>query len=59
MGPHQDSVEGKENLPRPAGHTLLDAPQDHITAQQLQGHGSTCHPTVGVGRRGRHGEEQA
>ena len=25
MGPHQGSVEGKENLPRPAGHTLLDA----------------------------------
>ena len=23
MGPHQGSVEGKENLPRPAGHTLL------------------------------------
>jgi len=28
MRPHQGSVEGKENLPRPAGHTLLDAPQD-------------------------------
>jgi len=25
MRPHQGSVEGKENLPRPAGHTLLDA----------------------------------
>ena len=30
MGPHQGSVEGKENLPRPAGHTLLDASQDSI-----------------------------
>jgi len=30
MRPHQGSVEGKENLPRPAGHTLLDAPQDPI-----------------------------
>jgi len=25
MRPHQGSVEGEENLPRPAGHTLLDA----------------------------------
>jgi len=30
MRPHQGSVEGKENLPRPAVHTLLDAPQDPI-----------------------------
>ena len=30
MRPHQGSVEGKENLPCPAGHTLLDAPQDPI-----------------------------
>jgi len=25
MRPHQGRAEGKENLPRPAGHTLLDA----------------------------------
>jgi len=30
MGPHQGRVEGKENLPRPAGHTPLNAPQDPI-----------------------------
>ena len=30
MGPHQGSVEGEENLPRPAGHTPLNAPQDPI-----------------------------
>jgi len=30
MGPPQGSVEVKENLPHPAGHTLLDAPQDSI-----------------------------
>ena len=37
MGPHQGSVEGKENLPRPAGHTLLDAPQDAIGLLGNQG----------------------
>ena len=30
MGPHQGRVDGEENLPRPAGHTPLDAPQDPI-----------------------------
>jgi len=28
MRPHQGRVEGEENLPRPAGHTPLDAPQE-------------------------------
>ena len=37
MGPHQGSVEGKENLPRPAGHTPLDAPQDPIGFLDNQG----------------------
>ena len=37
MGPHQGSVEGKENLPRPAGPTLLDAPQDPIGFLGSQG----------------------
>ena len=37
MRPHQGSVEGKENLPRPAGHTLLDAPQDPIGFLGSQG----------------------
>jgi len=36
MGPHQGSVK-KENLPRPAGHTLLDAPQDAIGLLGRQG----------------------
>jgi len=27
MGPHQGRAEGKENLPRPAGHTPPNAPQ--------------------------------
>jgi len=31
MRPHQGSVEGKENLPRPAGHTLLEAEEEKIT----------------------------
>jgi len=31
MGPPQGRAEGKENLPRPAGHTLLNAPQDPIS----------------------------
>jgi len=30
MRPPQGRAEGKENLPRPAGHTLLNAPQDPI-----------------------------
>ena len=37
MRPHQGSVEGKENLPRPAGHTLLNAPQDPIGLLGNQG----------------------
>jgi len=30
MGPYQGRLEGEENLPRPTGHTLLNAPQDAI-----------------------------
>jgi len=37
MRPHQGSVEGKENLPPPASHTLLDAPQDPIGFLGSQG----------------------
>ena len=37
MGPHWGRVEGKENLPRPAGHTPLDAPQDSINLLGSQG----------------------
>ena len=37
MGPHQGKVEGKENLPRPAGHTPLDAPQDPMSFLGSQG----------------------
>ena len=37
MGPHQGRVEGEENLPRPAGHTLLNAPQDPIGLLESQG----------------------
>jgi len=37
MRPHQGSVERKENLPHPAGHTLLDAPQDPIGFLGSQG----------------------
>ena len=37
MGPHQGSVEGKENLPQPAGHTPLNAPQDAIGLLGCQG----------------------
>ena len=37
MGPHQGSVEGKENLPRPAGHTPPNAPQDAIGLLGSQG----------------------
>jgi len=33
----QSSVEGKDNLPRPAGHTLLDAPHDPIGFLGSQG----------------------
>jgi len=28
MGPHQGRAEGEKNLPRPTGHTPLNAPQD-------------------------------
>ena len=31
MGPHQGRVEGKENLPWPAGHTPPNAPQESCT----------------------------
>ena len=37
MGPHQGRAEGKENLPRPASHTPLDAPQDPIGLLGSQG----------------------
>jgi len=37
MGPHQGRAEGKENLPRPAGHTLLHALQDPIGLLGNQG----------------------
>jgi len=37
MRPHQGSVEGKENLPRPAGHTPLDASQNAIGLLGSQG----------------------
>jgi len=37
MGPHYGSVEGKENLPGPAGHTLLDASQEPISFLGSQG----------------------
>jgi len=37
MRPHQGGVEGKENLPRPAGHTLLNAPQGPIGFLGSQG----------------------
>jgi len=37
MGPHQGSVEGQENLPRPAGHTPPNAPQDPIGLLGSQG----------------------
>ncbi|PKU35685.1 hypothetical protein llap_14008 [Limosa lapponica baueri] len=38
MGSHQGRAEGEDNLPRPAGHTLPDAPQDAIG---LLGHKDT------------------
>jgi len=37
MGPHQGSVEGKENLPRPAGHNPLDASQNPVSFLGNQG----------------------
>jgi len=37
MGPHQGTVEGEENLPRPAGHTPLNVPQDLIGLLGNQG----------------------
>jgi len=37
MGPHQGRVEGEENLPRPAGHTPLNASQDPIGLLGSQG----------------------
>ena len=37
MRPHQGSVEGKENLPRPAGHTPPNASQDTIGLLGSQG----------------------
>ncbi|PKU42718.1 hypothetical protein llap_6967 [Limosa lapponica baueri] len=47
MGLHQGRVEGEDNLTRPAGHTLPDAPQDVIG---LLGHKGTLlahgHPIV-------------
>ena len=47
MGPPQGRAEGEENLPRPAGHTPLDALQDPVGLLGSQGtllaHG---HPVV-------------
>jgi len=40
MRPHQGSVEGKENLPRPTGHTLLDAEWGQKPARLNPQHGS-------------------
>jgi len=37
MGSHQGRVEGEKNLPRPAGHTLLNAPQETIGLLGNQG----------------------
>jgi len=37
MGPHQGRAEGKQNLPQPAGHTPLNAPQDSIGLLGNQG----------------------
>jgi len=37
MGPPQGRAEGEENLPRPAAHTPLDAPQDPIGLLATQG----------------------
>jgi len=37
MWPPQGSVEGGENLPCPAAHTLLNAPQDRIGFLGSQG----------------------
>jgi len=38
MWPHQGRVEEEDHLPRPAGHTLFNAPQDTIG---LRGHKGT------------------
>ncbi|PKU32480.1 hypothetical protein llap_17216 [Limosa lapponica baueri] len=51
MGLHQRRAEGQDNLSRPAGHTLPDAPQDAI---DLLGHKGTllmlyCCPPVLAG----------
>jgi len=37
MGPHQGRADGEENLPRPAGRALLNAPQDPIGLLGSQG----------------------
>ena len=37
MGPYKGRVEGKENLPRPAGRTLLNGVQDPIGLLGNQG----------------------
>ena len=37
MGPHQGSVEGEENLPRPAGHSPPNASQDPVSFLGSQG----------------------
>lgn len=41
MRPHQGRAEGKDHLPRPAGHTLLNVPQNAIS---LLGHEGTLLP---------------
>ena len=35
MGPPQGRAEGEENLPQPAGHTLLNAPQAYKSEQAI------------------------
>ena len=35
--PHQGRAEGKDHLPRPAGHSILSAPQDPIGLLGHQG----------------------
>ena len=43
MGPPQGRAEGEENLPRPAAHTPLDAPQNPIGLLGTQGKTTNFH----------------
>jgi len=50
MGPPQGRAEGEENLPHPAAHCPLDAPQDPNPARVQGGTGARCHePVAGSG----------